>query len=101
MIAKDDLKQITMIGYLTDKMLDKLIPITDLLTPDRIEAIVERTRKGGGEIVSLLKTGMNVIGGLEAAARGLDEDSLWRNFLLELGPKYQLDAHAPEDPSVN
>ena len=33
------------------------IPITDLLTPDRIEAIVERTRKGGGEIVSLLKTG--------------------------------------------
>jgi malate dehydrogenase len=33
------------------------IPITDLLTPDQIEAIVERTRKGGGEIVSLLKTG--------------------------------------------
>jgi malate dehydrogenase len=33
------------------------IPITELLTPDRIEAIVERTRKGGGEIVSLLKTG--------------------------------------------
>lgn len=33
------------------------IPITDLLTPDRVEAIVERTRKGGGEIVSLLKTG--------------------------------------------
>jgi malate dehydrogenase len=33
------------------------IPITDLLTPDRVEAVVERTRKGGGEIVSLLKTG--------------------------------------------
>jgi malate dehydrogenase len=33
------------------------IPITDLLPPDRVEAIVERTRKGGGEIVSLLKTG--------------------------------------------
>jgi malate dehydrogenase len=33
------------------------IPITDLLAPDRIEAIIERTRKGGGEIVSLLKTG--------------------------------------------
>jgi malate dehydrogenase len=33
------------------------IPITDLLPPDRIEAIVERTRKGGGEIVGLLKTG--------------------------------------------
>jgi malate dehydrogenase len=27
------------------------------MAPDRLEAIVERTRKGGGEIVSLLKTG--------------------------------------------
>ncbi|MEM8813853.1 MAG: malate dehydrogenase, partial [Pseudomonadota bacterium] len=26
-------------------------------TPERIDAIVERTRKGGGEIVGLLKTG--------------------------------------------
>jgi malate dehydrogenase len=33
------------------------IPITKLLPQDRIESIVERTRKGGGEIVSLLKTG--------------------------------------------
>lgn len=33
------------------------IPITKLLPQDRIDAIVERTRKGGGEIVSLLKTG--------------------------------------------
>ena len=33
------------------------IPITELLPPDRVEAIVERTRKGGGEIVNLLKTG--------------------------------------------
>lgn len=33
------------------------IPITELLPPDRVEAIVTRTRKGGGEIVSLLKTG--------------------------------------------
>ena len=33
------------------------IPITDLLPSDRVEAIVERTRKGGGEIVGLLKTG--------------------------------------------
>ncbi len=33
------------------------IPITQLLPPDRVEAIVERTRKGGGEIVQLLKTG--------------------------------------------
>ena len=33
------------------------IPLTELLAQDRIDAIVERTRKGGGEIVSLLKTG--------------------------------------------
>ncbi len=33
------------------------IPITELLPPERVEAIVERTRKGGGEIVSLLKQG--------------------------------------------
>lgn len=33
------------------------IPITELMTPDRIEALVDRTRNGGAEIVSLLKTG--------------------------------------------
>jgi malate dehydrogenase len=33
------------------------IPITELISPERIEAIVERTRKGGAEIVGLLKTG--------------------------------------------
>jgi len=33
------------------------IPITQLIPPERIRAIVDRTRKGGGEIVSLLKTG--------------------------------------------
>ncbi len=33
------------------------IPIAHLLAKSRIEAIVERTRKGGGEVVALLKTG--------------------------------------------
>lgn len=33
------------------------IPLKDILPPDRLAAIVERTRKGGGEIVSLLKSG--------------------------------------------
>jgi malate dehydrogenase len=33
------------------------IPITELLTEERIEALVDRTRKGGAEIVGLLKTG--------------------------------------------
>jgi len=33
------------------------IPITDLLTADRIQALVDRTANGGAEIVGLLKTG--------------------------------------------
>ncbi len=33
------------------------IPITELMAPQRIEALVDRTRKGGAEIVGLLKTG--------------------------------------------
>jgi malate dehydrogenase len=33
------------------------VPLTQLLPADRIEALVQRTRKGGGEIVGLLKTG--------------------------------------------
>jgi malate dehydrogenase len=33
------------------------IPLPDLLSKERIDAIVERTRKGGAEIVALLKTG--------------------------------------------
>lgn len=33
------------------------IPITEMMTPDRIEALVDRTRNGGAEIVGLLKTG--------------------------------------------
>jgi malate dehydrogenase len=33
------------------------IPIAELMPKDKLDAIVERTRKGGGEIVALLKTG--------------------------------------------
>jgi malate dehydrogenase len=33
------------------------IPLAEILPPDRLAAIVDRTRKGGGEIVNLLKTG--------------------------------------------
>jgi len=33
------------------------IPLPDLLPPEKIEALVERTRNGGAEIVNLLKTG--------------------------------------------
>jgi len=33
------------------------IPVSEFIAPDRMAQIVERTRKGGGEIVNLLKTG--------------------------------------------
>ncbi len=33
------------------------IPITELMAADKIEALVDRTRQGGAEIVGLLKTG--------------------------------------------
>jgi len=33
------------------------VPLNEFLAADKLDAIVERTRKGGGEIVSLLKTG--------------------------------------------
>ncbi|MFO7775233.1 MAG: malate dehydrogenase, partial [Candidatus Hydrogenedentota bacterium] len=45
------------------------IPITRLIAQDRIDAIVERTRKGGGEIVSLLKTGSAYYAPAASAAR--------------------------------
>ena len=32
------------------------VPITQLISPDRLQAIVERTRNGGGEIVKLMGT---------------------------------------------
>ncbi|MEJ2696941.1 MAG: malate dehydrogenase [Candidatus Sulfobium sp.] len=35
----------------------KGVPITSLLSPERVAALIERTRKGGDEIVSHLKTG--------------------------------------------
>lgn len=33
------------------------VPLSKLLPPDRIAAVVERTKQGGGEIVNLLKSG--------------------------------------------
>jgi len=33
------------------------VPITELMTPERIAAVVDRTRNGGAEVVSLLRTG--------------------------------------------
>jgi len=45
------------------------IPLTQLLAQDRIDALVERTRKGGGEIVAYLKTGSAYYAPAAAAVR--------------------------------
>jgi len=45
MISREDLKQIVMLGYLTDEMLDKLIPITELLHFDKNEYIFRQGDK--------------------------------------------------------
>lgn len=44
-------------------------PLVDLLSPEIIESLVQRTRNGGGEIVSLLKTGSAYYAPSAAAAR--------------------------------
>jgi len=44
-------------------------PLSELLPADRIEALVERTRNGGAEIVGLLKTGSAYYAPSAAAAR--------------------------------
>ncbi|HEX8001629.1 MAG TPA: malate dehydrogenase [Mycobacteriales bacterium] len=44
-------------------------PLTDLLPQDQIDALVERTRNGGAEVVALLKTGSAYYAPSAAAAR--------------------------------
>jgi malate dehydrogenase len=44
-------------------------PLASLLSPEDIEALVQRTRNGGGEIVGLLKTGSAYYAPSAAAAR--------------------------------
>ena len=48
------------------------VPLEDILPPDRLAAIVDRTRKGGGEIVSLLKTGSAYYAPAVAVAQMVD-----------------------------
>jgi CRP-like cAMP-binding protein len=45
MIAKENLKQIVMLQYLTDEMLDRLIPITELLLFDANKYIFQQGDK--------------------------------------------------------
>lgn len=57
-------------------------PLTELLPADRIEAIVDRTRKGGEEIVRLLKTGSAYYAPSAALAEMVDAIALDQKRIL-------------------
>jgi malate dehydrogenase len=58
------------------------VPLIDLLPAERLAAIVERTRKGGGEIVSLLKTGSAYYAPAAALAQMVEAILLDRHLIV-------------------
>jgi len=58
------------------------VPITELITPDRIDALVTRTRNGGAEIVALLKTGSAYYAPAASVAQMVDSILSDRNEIL-------------------
>jgi malate dehydrogenase len=58
------------------------VPISKLIKPDRIEAIVKRTRDGGAEIVNLLKSGSAFYAPSAAVAQMVDAILLDRKQIL-------------------
>lgn len=58
------------------------VPLHRILSPERLEAIVERTRKGGGEIVGLLKTGSAFYAPSAAIAQMVEAILLDRHMIL-------------------
>ena len=67
MISGKDLKQIVMLGYLTDEMIDKLVPITDLLRFEENEYIFRQGDKADrfymlkkGKVLLELKINANI-----------------------------------------
>lgn len=58
------------------------IPVNQLIEKDRLDAIVQRTRNGGGEIVSLLKTGSAFYAPAAAVAQMVDAILLDRKQVL-------------------
>jgi len=58
------------------------IPIAELLPPEQIEAIIQRTRSGGAEIVNLLKTGSAFYAPSAAVAQMVDSIALNKRRIL-------------------
>jgi malate dehydrogenase len=58
------------------------VPITELMSAERIEALVDRTRTGGAEIVALLKTGSAYYAPAASVAQMVDSILNDRNEIL-------------------
>ncbi|MBW2621789.1 MAG: malate dehydrogenase [Deltaproteobacteria bacterium] len=58
------------------------LPVTELISPERLEEIIQRTRQGGAEIVGLLKTGSAFYAPASAAAQMAEAILKDRNQLL-------------------
>ncbi|HWH23955.1 MAG TPA: malate dehydrogenase [Candidatus Limnocylindria bacterium] len=58
------------------------VPITELLEAERIEALVDRTRNGGAEIVALLKTGSAFYAPAASVTQMVDSILADRNAIL-------------------
>lgn len=58
------------------------VPMTELLPPERVEAIVQRTRRGGGEIVALLKKGSAFFAPSAATMQMVEAILMDRNQIL-------------------
>ncbi len=65
------------------------VPLNQALAPDRLEAIVERTRKGGGEIVGLLKSGSAFYAPAAALAQMVEAILLDRHLIVPASVQLQ------------
>jgi malate dehydrogenase len=58
------------------------VPITELMEPERVDALVDRTRNGGAEVVALLKTGSAFYAPAASVAQMVDSILNDRNMVL-------------------
>jgi len=58
------------------------IPVSQLIAPDKLEAIVNRTRNGGAEIVAFLKTGSAYYAPSAAAVQMVEAIALDKRRIL-------------------
>ncbi len=99
MISRQDLKQIVMLQYLSDEMLDKLLPITDLLLFDDKEFIFRQGEKAErffmlkkGKVLMELNITDNITVSVSAIRPGYSFG--WSSMLD--GEKYTVDAVCDE-----